>query len=236
MITIGNDWDALLKEEWSKEYYKNLRNFLIEEYQREEIYPDINDIFNALKYTSYQDTKVVIMGQDPYINPGEAHGLAFSVQPTAKIPPSLMNIFKEIRDDWKDGGRGFIPDNGSLISWAQQGVLLLNTVLTVRRGRSNSHSGMGWEIFTDKILEIINKKDYIVYMLWGKKAQQKIPLLTNSKKLILKSVHPSPLAGGGFIGCGHFHMANEYLFDSCILNHHSGRIQWQVPNIKKQEE
>lgn len=225
---IGNDWDDLLKDEFQKDYFKSLMDFLDEEYKHDEIYPARGDIFNALKYSSYQDTKVIIVGQDPYINPGQAHGLSFSVQPDAAIPPSLQNIFKEIHNDVGC----YIPDNGCLIPWAKQGVLLLNTVLTVARGRSNSHSKIGWEIFTDKIIEILNKKNAsLIFMLWGNKAKMKADMIDSATHMILRAAHPSPLAGGAFFGCKHFSKANEYLYETTTYS-----IDWQIPNLKEKEE
>ena len=205
---INNDWDTLLKTEFQKEYYQNLRVFLQNEYTTKEIYPDKYDIFNALKLTPYSSVKVVILGQDPYIKKGEAHGLSFSVKPGIKIPPSLMNIYKEIYNDLNIP----IPDTGYLVEWAKQGVLLLNTVLTVRAGESNSHKNKGWETFTNKIIELIAQKtDPVVYMLWGNHAKTKEPLMQNPNHLVLKAAHPSPLAGGAFAGCKHFSKANEFL-------------------------
>jgi uracil-DNA glycosylase len=184
----------------------------------------MHDIFNALRYTSYADTKVVVVGQDPYINPGEAHGLAFSVMPTAKIPPSLRNIFKELETDLQCT----MPDNGRLLPWAEQGVLMLNSVLTVQRGASKSHAGKGWEKFTDAVLNIINQKETpVAVMLWGRDAQQKGQLVDNPLHLILRAAHPSPLAGGKFFGCKHFSHANEFLQKSG-----QSAIDWQIPNVK----
>jgi uracil-DNA glycosylase len=223
MVNIGTDWDEILKNEFQKEYYKNLRKFLINEYNIFEVYPPMKDIFNALKYTSFEDTKVIILGQDPYINPKEAHGLAFSIQPPIEPPPSLKNIFRELKDDCGC----FIPDNGNLIPWAKQGILLLNTVLTVRRGSSNSHSGEGWENFTDTVLKILNEnKENLIFLLWGKNAQKKIPLITPKRHLVLTAAHPSPLAGGRFFGCKHFSKTNKFLEE---IN--SSIIDWQIPNI-----
>lgn len=229
IMSIGNDWDDLLKEEFQQQYFKDLMEFLDIEYRRFDIFPPRSDIFNALKYTSYKDTKVVIVGQDPYINEGQAHGLAFSVQPEAKIPPSLYNIFKELRDDLGC----YIPDNGCLIPWAQQGVLLLNTSLTVRSGSSGSHSAVniGWSRFTNKILELLNQKDEsLIFMLWGNYAKSKADMLDPNSHMILKASHPSPLAGGAFFGCKHFSKANEYLYE--ITPH---TIEWQIPNTQKEE-
>jgi len=227
MVRLNNDWDSLLGDEFQKNYYQQLRQFLKEEYRTKTIYPEIDNIFNALKFTSYEKVRVLILGQDPYINPGEAHGLAFSVQPTAKVPPSLQNIFKELESDIGC----FIPDNGHLIHWAQQGVLLLNTILTVEQGRSKSHADIGWEQFTDNIISLINKKDSsVVFMLWGRHAQKKISVINNpynSNHLILTAAHPSPLAGDRFLGCKHFSKANEFL---CAKGYAS--IDWQIQNIK----
>jgi len=208
MVNLNNDWDNLLKHEFEKEYYQNLRKFLITEYNTKTIFPDKYDIFNALKLTSYADTKVVILGQDPYINPGEAHGLAFSVQEGIKIPPSLQNIFKELKSDLGCT----IPKHGNLSSWAKQGVLLLNNVLTVQNGKSRSHASKGWETFTDNVLSLLNQKNSpLVYLLWGKDAQSKGLFLNNLNHLVLRAAHPSPLAGGKFFGCRHFSKTNFFL-------------------------
>lgn len=208
MIKIGNDWDYILQKESEKTYYLELRSFLKKEYAHKVIYPQPNEIFSALKYTSYKDTCVVILGQDPYINKGEAHGMAFSVNIGCKIPPSLKNIFAEIKNDL-----GYpIPDNGYLINWAMQGVLLLNTILTVEAGRSRSHAGKGWEKFTDYIIETLSKKESpVVFLLWGNSAKQKSSLIDKNKHKILVATHPSPLAGGKFFGCKHFSKTNDYL-------------------------
>ena len=223
MELIGNDWDDLLKEEYEKTYFRSLIAFLELEYRRDEIFPPKNEIFNALSLTSYNDTRVVIVGQDPYINPREAHGLAFSVNPDIRIPPSLCNIFKELETDMGC----YFPDNGCLTPWAKQGVLLLNSVLTVRRGKSNSHKNCGWEIFTDKIIELLNKKDRsLIFMLWGNYAKAKGSIIDPNSHMILKATHPSPLAGGGFFGCKHFSKANEYLYEIDKTS-----IDWQIPNL-----
>ena len=223
MVKFQNDWDDLLQDEFNKDYYLNLRQFLKAEYTSKVIYPSMHDIFNALKYCAYEDVKVVIVGQDPYINPGEAHGLAFSVQPGAKTPPSLQNIFKELTTDLQC----YMPDNGYLVHWAKQGVLLLNTVLTVRRGQSKSHAGKGWEQFTDTVLGMIDlKQSPTVFMLWGRDAQKKGILVDNPKHLVLQAAHPSPLAGGRFFGSKHFSKANEFLH-----NNNLGIIDWQIPNL-----
>ena len=186
---LKNDWNELLKDEFSKDYYLSLREFLKNEYTTKIIYPDKYDIFNALHYTSYKDVKVVILGQDPYHGPNQAHGLSFSVSPGVKIPPSLLNIYKELNSDLEC----YIPNNGYLKKWADQGVLLLNTSLTVRAGEANSHKNKGWEIFTDKIISLINEKtDPVVFLLWGNNAINKKKLITNKQHLILSSTHPSP--------------------------------------------
>ena len=209
MVNIGNDWDEILKDEWQKPYYKKLRSFLKSEYTSRTIFPDMNDIFNALKYTSFADTKAVIIGQDPYHEYGQAHGLCFSVKEGVPLPPSLKNIYKELNSDV---GKPFTL-NGDLSCWAKQGVLLLNTVLTVREGLANSHKGMGWEIFTDRVISELNsKKEPVVFLLWGAHAQKKAEIITNPIHTKLMTVHPSPLsASRGFFGCRHFSKANEIL-------------------------
>ena len=205
---LNNDWDDLLSSEFEAEYYQKLREFLKNEYDNYTIYPDKYDIFNALRYTPYHKVKVVILGQDPYINPGEAHGLSFSVKPGIRIPPSLLNIYKELNTDIGCP----IAKTGCLIKWAEQGVLLLNTVLTVRAGASNSHKNKGWELFTNKLIELVDQKtDPVVFMLWGNNAKEKASSLKNPKHLVLKAAHPSPLAGGAFFGCRHFSRANAFL-------------------------
>lgn len=221
MVSLGNDWDEILKHEWEKSYYKTLRAFLKEEYSKFTVYPDMYDLFNALRYTSFENTKVVIIGQDPYHEPNQAHGLCFSVKKGVEPPPSLKNIYKELNSDV-----GFnIPNHGELTSWAKQGVLLLNTVLTVRRGQANSHKGMGWEIFTDRIIEELNKKSTpVVFLLWGANARKKAEKINNPihKKLI--TVHPSPLSAyGGFFGCKHFSKTNEILISNGLEP-----IDWQI--------
>ncbi len=209
MVHIGNEWDELLSEEFKKEYYLRLREFLKAEYGSRRIYPPMNDIFNALRYTSYSDVKAVILGQDPYHGAGQAHGLCFSVKKGVQPPPSLQNIFKEIKADL-----GIDPPmHGELTSWAQNGVLLLNTSLTVREGQANSHRGQGWEILTDRIIELLNQREQpIVFILWGGNARSKAKLITNRHHLILQCAHPSPLSAyNGFFGCRHFSKANEFL-------------------------
>ncbi len=209
MFSLGNDWDALLGEEFSKDYYLNLREFLKTEYSTRKIYPPMNDIYNALRYTTYADARVVILGQDPYHGPGQAHGLCFSVKPGVALPPSLKNIFKELADEVGMP----MPKSGELTGWARQGALLLNTTLTVREGQPQSHKGHGWEILTDRIIALMNeKKTPVVFMLWGTNARAKRSLITNPIHLVLECAHPSPLSAyNGFFGCGHFKRANEFL-------------------------
>lgn len=209
MVTFGNEWDALLKEEFQKEYYLHLRSVLAQEYKTQTIYPDMHDIFNALKYTSYSEVKAVILGQDPYHGQGQAHGLCFSVKKGVQPPPSLVNIFKEIQAEL-----GITPPcHGELTAWAKNGVLLLNTALTVRAGQANSHKGLGWETFTDKVISLLNKREMpMVFLLWGANARQKQSLITNPAHLVLTCAHPSPLSAyNGFFGCGHFQTCNEFL-------------------------
>lgn len=209
MVKLGNDWDEILKGEWQKPYYQTLRGFLKQEYQSTTVYPDMNNIFNALKYTAFQDVKAVIIGQDPYHGPGQAHGLCFSVLPGIEPPPSLKNIFKELEDDLG------VPaaSGGTLIPWAKQGVLMLNNCLTVRAGQAGSHHNMGWEIFTDRVInELNNKKTPVVFLLWGSPAAKKADIITNPIHKKLKCPHPSPLSAyRGFFGCRHFSLANEFL-------------------------
>ena len=191
-VQIGNDWDEILKDEWKKDYYIRLRKNLINEYKNYTIYPNMYDIFNALKKVSYEDTKVVILGQDPYHGVGQAHGFSFSVQEGIKTPPSLLNIYKELHDDLGL----YIPNNGNLIKWANQGVLLLNSTLTVRAHQANSHKDIGWTILTDNIIKLLNQREKpLVFILWGKFAQSKEELITNNRHLILKSAHPSSVLG-----------------------------------------
>ncbi len=211
MVILNNDWDELLEEEFKKDYYLSLREFLKSEYylSGKKIYPPMNDIYNALKYTSYENTRVVILGQDPYHGAGQAHGLCFSVKRGIIPPPSLKNIFKELYSELS------IPEPvcGELTGWAKQGVLLLNTTLTVREAAPQSHKGRGWEILTDKIISLINEKNSpTVFMLWGGNARAKKALITNKNHLVLECAHPSPLSAyNGFFGCGHFSKANEFL-------------------------
>ena len=216
MVKFNNSWDELLSDEFEKEYYKKIRNFLAKEYKQQAypIYPDMYDIFNALKITDYNSVKAVILGQDPYHGPGQAHGLSFSVQKGIQPPPSLVNIFKEYNADL-----GYpIPENGDLTKWAENGVLLLNTVLTVQSGMAASHRGIGWEIFTDNIISLLNKRDTpIVFILWGRFARDKKRLITNPIHFIIESAHPSPLSAyNGFFGSRPFSRANELLKDNEI--------------------
>ena len=221
MVNIGNDWDDILHEEFKKEYYLKLREFLKAEYSTRRIYPNMNDIFNALRYTSYENTRVVILGQDPYHGAGQAHGLCFSVQPGIPHPPSLKNIFKELNAEYGISA----PLSGELTGWARQGVLLLNTTLTVREGAPQSHKGQGWEILTDRIISAIGeKKSPVVFMLWGGNARAKKALIDSSKHLILECAHPSPLSAyNGFFGCGHFKQANDFL-----AAYGRGEIDWSA--------
>ncbi|MBX9139316.1 MULTISPECIES: uracil-DNA glycosylase [unclassified Clostridium] len=221
---LKNDWKELLEDEFSKNYYQTLRQFLIEEYKTKKIYPDKYDIFNALHFTPYKDIKVVILGQDPYHGPGQAHGLSFSVNPGVKTPPSLLNIYKELNSDLGC----YIPNNGYLKKWADQGVLLLNTSLTVRAGEANSHKNIGWQVFTDKIISLVNEKDDpVVFLLWGNNAIKKKELITNKRHLILTSVHPSPLsASRGFFGSKPFSKINNFL-----ISVNKDPIDWQIENI-----
>ena len=223
MVKLNNDWDALLADEFSQEYYQKLRGFLKAEYTTKTVYPNMHDIFNALKLTAYNDVKAVIVGQDPYINEGEAHGLSFSVCPGIKTPPSLSNIFKELSVDVGCAA----PNNGHLVHWAQQGVLLLNAVLTVEAKKSRSHAGQGWERFTDHILELLNRrKTPMAFLLWGRDAQAKGRIIDNPNHLILQAAHPSPLAGGRFFGCRHFSKTNAFLAENNLPP-----IDWQLPNL-----
>lgn len=224
MAMIDNDWLPAIQGEFKKPYYKDLFQFVKDEYSRTVIYPPSEDIFNALHLTPLGAVKVLILGQDPYHNENQAHGLSFSVPLSQKeIPPSLQNIYQELHDDLGCA----IPDNGYLEKWAKQGVLLLNTVLTVRAHQANSHKGHGWEQFTDAIIQAVNAQDRpIVYLLWGKPAQSKMPMLTNPKHLILQAPHPSPLSAyRGFFGCKHFSRANAFL----EANGESP-IDWQIEN------
>ncbi|MBQ6860407.1 MAG: uracil-DNA glycosylase [Clostridia bacterium] len=224
MVHIGNRWDEILKNEFESEYYKSIREFLKKEHSQYKIYPDMNDIFNSLKYADYDNIKVVIIGQDPYHEEGQAHGLSFSVKPGIAIPPSLQNIYKELNDDLGC----YIPNNGYLEKWAKQGVLLLNNVLTVRAHQANSHKTCGWETFTDSIIKSLNEREKpVIFLIWGSCAKQKESYITNKNHYILKAPHPSPLSAyRGFFGCKHFSRANEIL----IANNEEP-IDWQIENI-----
>ena len=223
MAAITNDWLAPLQEEFKKPYYAKLYRTIKNEYNTRRIYPPADDIFNAFALTPLSQVKVVILGQDPYHNTGQAHGLSFSVKPDVEIPPSLMNIFQELKEDLGC----YIPNNGYLEKWAKQGVLLLNTVLTVRAHQANSHRGIGWEEFTDAAISAVNRLDRpVVYMLWGRPAQSKKYMLNNPKHLILEAPHPSPLSAfRGFFGCRHFSKANAFLEQNGV-----SPIDWQIEN------
>lgn len=213
-VRLEPSWKAVLGDEFDKPYMTRLREFLVREKRaRKVIYPSGKDIFAALDLTPLPDVKVVIIGQDPYHGPDQAHGLCFSVQPGVPQPPSLVNIFQEINEELGGPQRRLDADNGCLEPWARQGVLLLNAVLTVERGRAGSHQGMGWETFTDKVVDILNReRDGLVFLLWGSYAQKKGAILDGKRHCVLKAPHPSPLsAHRGFFGCGHFARANEYL-------------------------
>lgn len=221
MKIIENDWDDILSDEFEKEYYQNLRHFLDNEYSTKTIFPSKDNIYTALKLTPYKDVKVVILGQDPYHEINQAHGLAFSVNKNVDIPPSLVNIYKELKNDL-----GYeIPNHGYLIDWAKQGVLLLNTVLTVQEHKANSHKAKGWEILTDKIIEKLNEKqEPVVFILWGNNARNKAKYITNKKHLIIESVHPSPLSAyNGFFGSKPFSKTNSFL-----RNNNIKEINWQI--------
>lgn len=224
MEIFHNDWADLLDDELKQPYYQELRQFLISEYRSRQIFPDMYAIFNALHYTSYADTKVVILGQDPYHGDGQAHGLSFSVLPGVEPPPSLLNIFQELSTDLGCT----IPNNGCLEPWAEQGVLLLNTVLTVRAHQAGSHQGKGWEHFTDKIINLLNEREKpLAFILWGAPARRKKAMITNPQHFIVESPHPSPLSAyRGFFGSRPFSRVNEFL-------QRTGQspINWQLPNI-----
>lgn len=222
MVKFGNEWDVLLAEELKKPYYQELRQFLAAEYRNGTVYPNQYDIFNALRYTTYSGVRVVILGQDPYHGPDQAHGLSFSVKQGIQPPPSLVNIYKEIRSDL---GIDNLGKHGELTDWAKQGVLLLNAVLTVRAGEANSHKGKGWEQFTDSVIRLLNlREDPIVFLLWGANAAKKQVLITNPCHLILKAAHPSPLSAyNGFFGCRHFSQTNNFL-----TAHGFAPIDWSI--------
>lgn len=221
---LTNDWNNLLSNEFTTDYYTNLKLFLINQYNTETIYPHMNDIFNSLNFTAFKDVKVLILGQDPYHDVNQAHGLSFSVNVGEKIPPSLLNIYNELNNDLNC----YIPNNGYLKKWADQGVLLLNSVLTVKAHTANSHKNIGWEIFTDKIISLLNDKpEPIVFILWGNYAIKKSLLITNKRHLIIKSTHPSPLSAyRGFLGSKPFSKTNDFL-----LSVGKAPIDWQIDNI-----
>lgn len=223
MLKIENDWKEILEEEIQKDYFIELKKKLTEEYENFSVYPPKKEIFSAFSLTPYSEVKVVILGQDPYHQKGQAHGLAFSVNKGIRIPPSLLNMYKELKTDL-----GFeIPNNGFLIKWAKQGVLLLNTSLTVRDSQANSHSKFGWQIFTDNIIKKLNEREKpIIFILWGNNAKSKEKFIDTSKHYVLKGVHPSPLsASRGFFGCKHFSKANQILKDNSLEE-----IDWKIEN------
>ena len=225
MAMIDNDWLPCIQDEFRKPYYKELYRFIRQEYNTRVVYPPADDIFNAFHLTPLSEVKALILGQDPYHGPRQAHGLCFSVLPDqSEIPPSLQNIYQELKEDLGC----FIPNNGYLEKWARQGVLMLNTVLTVRAHQPGSHQGRGWEQFTDAIIQAVNAQERpVVYLLWGRPAQSKIPMLTNPGHLILKAPHPSQLSAfRGFFGCKHFSQANAFL-----ESHGISPIDWQIENI-----
>ena len=224
MPPITNDWQQPLEVEFKKPYYKDLYKKVLEEYRSRQIFPNPDDIFNAFHLTPLKDVKVVILGQDPYHNDGQAHGLCFSVKPDVEVPPSLVNIYKELQDDL--GCR--IPNNGYLVKWAKQGVLMMNTVLTVRAHQANSHRGIGWEQFTDAVIRAVDAQDRpIVFLLWGRPAQMKKSMLHNPKHLILEAPHPSPLSAyRGFFGCKHFSQTNAFLEKNGLAP-----IDWQIEDV-----
>lgn len=224
MPAISNDWLEPLSQEFRKPYYRKLYQKVIEEYQSKPVFPPADEIFNAFHFTSLHEVKAVILGQDPYHNVGQAHGLCFSVRPQVEIPPSLVNIFQELHDDLGCE----IPNNGYLVKWAKQGVLMLNTVLTVRAHQANSHRGIGWEEFTDAAIRILNEQDRpIVFILWGSPAQRKKAMLNNPKHLILQAPHPSPLSAyRGFFGSKPFSKTNEFLTANGVAP-----IDWQIENV-----
>jgi uracil-DNA glycosylase len=224
MSAIKNDWLDVIGNEFQQEYYKNLYQFVKTEYSKYTIFPNADDIFNAFHFTPLKDVKVVIIGQDPYHNENQAHGLCFSVKPEVDIPPSLVNIYKELHDDLGCN----IPNNGYLEKWAKQGILMLNTVLTVRAHQANSHQGKGWERFTDAVIHAVNNQDRpMVFILWGRPARLKKSMLTNPKHLILEAPHPSPLSSyRGFFGSKPFSKTNQFLADNGLKP-----IDWQIENV-----
>lgn len=221
MAILQNDWANYLNDEFEKDYYKKLRQVLKEEYSRATVYPDMHHIFNALHMTPYAETKVLILGQDPYHGPGQAHGLSFSVREGVPFPPSLRNMLKELKDDLGIP----MPEHGCLEKWAKQGVLLLNSVLTVRDGEPNSHKNLGWQIFTDRVIEVLNERDQpIVFILWGRHAQEKLPMIDQKRHFVLKAPHPSPLsASRGFFGSRPYSKCNEFLRNNGITE-----IDWAL--------
>lgn len=223
-LHLYNDWNDSLGEELVKPYFKNLEEFLTEEYSNQEVFPKQEDLFNALHLTPYSQVKVVILGQDPYHGPDQAHGLSFSVKPGVEIPPSLKNIYKELQTDLGC----YIPNNGHLTKWAKQGVLLLNTVLTVRSGQAHSHRGKGWETFTNQIIAKLNEREQpVIFILWGKPAQSKLKLINTKRHRIISSAHPSPLSAyRGFFGSRPFSKVNEYLKASGVQE-----IDWQIEDL-----
>ena len=224
MSALINDWEKALSKEFKKPYYLKLYNTVRSEYSKTTVYPPSEEIFTAFNLTDINDVKVLILGQDPYHEPGQAHGLSFSVKRGVAIPPSLLNIYKELEDELSL----YIPNNGYLEKWAKQGVLMLNTVLTVRAHNANSHKGIGWEEFTDAAIMALNELDKpIVYMLWGSNARSKAKMLNNKKQLVLEAPHPSPLSSyRGFFGCNHFIKCNEFLKANGL-----SEIDWQIENI-----
>ncbi|MBQ1902135.1 MAG: uracil-DNA glycosylase [Lachnospiraceae bacterium] len=221
-----NNWYEVLKDEFSQPYFKELEEKVRKEREAYTVYPSDKDVFSAFSYTDYQDVKVVILGQDPYHEPGQAHGLAFSVKPGVDAPPSLLNMYKELNREYGC----FIPDNGYLKEWADQGVFLLNTVLTVREHAANSHASFGWKQFTDAVIKKLGEREEpIVFLLWGKQAAEKKKLISNPKHMILETTHPSPLSAyRGFLGCNHFAIANEFLKANL-----KPEIQWQISNLQE---
>jgi len=222
MVNFGNSWDKVLEGEFDKPYYRQLREFLISEYRSCIVYPNMYDIFNAMKYTPYENVRAVIIGQDPYHGEGQAHGLCFSVKKGVAVPPSLKNIFKEIKEDVGIDNMG---KHGELTSWAKSGVLLLNAVLTVRAGQAGSHRGKGWETLTDRIIEKLNERpEPIVFLLWGAYAKSKKALITAPQHFVLTAAHPSPLSAyNGFFGCRHFSRTNEFLKSKGLTE-----IDWSI--------
>ena len=224
-MIINNSWQKFLDEESEKPYYRQLKDFITKEYETQAVYPPMEDIFNAYKYTPLDKVKVLILGQDPYHEEGQAHGLCFSVNPQVALPPSLVNIYKELNADLGL----YIPNNGYLKKWADQGVMLLNSVLSVRAHDANSHANRGWEEFTDATIRALNEKNQpVVFMLWGKSAQKKMKMITNKNHMVLCAAHPSPLSAyRGFFGCRHFSQANDFLKRQGL-----GEIDWQIENIE----